>query len=386
MQIATASTGGAAGARTTGTGRGLGSGVALGGGRGGVAGGIGAGSGGGFGGGSYFVPAAATRDLGDLFEYKLKDPITIAKNHSALVPIVNTSIAAEKVSIWNDRAAAPRPSRALWLTNSTGLTLDGGTFSVMESETFAGEGVFEAIRPAEKRLVSYALDLAVNASSKNSVEAQRVTRVRIAQGVMTQTSETRERKTYTFRNEDSAPRMLLVEHPVRQGYTLRSEPKPAETTADWMRFRVQVDPKQTATLVVEEARPILQTYQLTNLDSRQVELFIRQQSINKAVEDALRGILAQKSAVADLDSKKTALEEEATKIFDDQQRVRENMKVLKGSAEEKQLLQRYTQQLNEQETRLGQLTKATGQVEKDIEAAQEVLNRMIRELSIDAAV
>jgi hypothetical protein len=171
------------------------------------------------------------------------------------------------VSIWNERSGAPRPARALWLTNSSGLTLDGGSFSVMEEETFAGEGVFDPIRPGEKRLVSYALDLALNASSKNANEAQRVTRVRISQGVMTQESEVRERKTYTFRNEDSAPRTVLVEHPVRAGYTLRSETKPEETTADWMRFRLRVEPKQTAALVVEESRPVAATYQLTNVDA-----------------------------------------------------------------------------------------------------------------------
>ena len=45
-------------------------------------------------------------------------------------------------------------------------------------------------------------------------------------------------------------------------------------------------------------------------------------------------------------------------IFDDQQRLRENMKSLKGSAEEKKLLERYTQQLDAQETRLEALRKA----------------------------
>ena len=42
-------------------------------------------------------------------------------------------------------------------------------------------------------------------------------------------------------------------------------------------------------------------------------------------------------------------------IARDQERLRENMKALRGSAEEKQLLQRYTRQLDEQETRLDAL-------------------------------
>jgi hypothetical protein len=223
----------------------------------------------------------------------------------------------------------------------------------------------------------------VNASSKNSVESQRVTRVSISQGVMKQTSELRERKTYTFRNEDATARTVIVEHPVRRSYELRGDSRPDETTADWMRFRLHVDPKQTATLVVEEARPVETTYQLTNIDTQQVELFVRQRSIDKTVEDALRKILAQKDAIAALDSQKDERNEEMTKIFDDQQRLRENMKALKGSPEEKALLQRYTQQLNEQETRLETLRKEVTQFAQQSDSAQEALDKMIAALSFD---
>ena len=388
LQTSTASELAARSSRNGGTGRMLGSGAAIGGNtRAGRGGGVGSGSGGGVGGGVFRVESAArAQELGDLFEYKLKDPITIQKNQSALVPIVQSSIAAEKVSVWNDRAGYARPQRALWLTNSSGLTLDGGSFSVMEEDTFAGEGIFEPVRPAEKRLVSYAADLALNASSRNTTEQQRVTRVRVSQGVMTHESEVREKKTYTIRNEDTAPRLVIVEHPVRAGYELRSEARPAETTADWMRFRMQVAPKQTAVLVVEEARPIQSTYALTSVTSQQVDLFVRQRSINQQVEEALRRILAQKNVVGELDSKKDGCDEEMNKIFDDQQRLRENMKALKGSAEEKLLLQRYTQQLNEQENRLEKLRKEKASLEAEQQKAQEALDTMIEGLSFDAAI
>jgi DNA repair exonuclease SbcCD ATPase subunit len=72
-----------------------------------------------------------------------------------------------------------------------------------------------------------------------------------------------------------------------------------------------------------------------------------------------------------------------TRIFDDQQRLRENMKALKGSPEEKALLQRYTQQLNEQETRLETLRKETAQLEQQSATAQEALNKTIAGLSFD---
>ncbi|MBI3281940.1 MAG: hypothetical protein HYZ57_19110, partial [Acidobacteria bacterium] len=143
-------------------------------------------------------------------------------------------VAAEKVSIWNDQAGVPRPQRALWITNSTGMTLDGGSFSVLEQETFAGEGVFDSIKPGEKRLTSYAVDLGLNASSKQTSSAQRVSRVRIAKGTITLENEVRETKTYTLRNEDSSPRTVIVEHPVRPGLRAekRSEARRIERRVD----------------------------------------------------------------------------------------------------------------------------------------------------------
>jgi hypothetical protein len=123
----------AAAAPGAGSGGSLGGGAELGGRVGsGRGAGFGPGAGGGFGGGVYNVDeararaeaAARARELGDLFEYKLKEPITIPKNRSALVPIVQSTIQAEKVSVWNEQAGLPRPQRALWITNSSGLTLD----------------------------------------------------------------------------------------------------------------------------------------------------------------------------------------------------------------------------------------------------------------------
>jgi hypothetical protein len=375
-----------------GSGGSLGSGAQLGGRVGsGHGAGFGPGAGGGVGGGFYNVDeararaeaAARARELGDLFEYKLKEPISIPKNRSALVPIVQSTVQAEKVSVWNEQAGLPRPQRALWITNSSGLTLDGGSFSVLEEETFAGEGTFDPIRPNEKRLVSYATDLALNVNSTEGREQQRVTRVIVSHGMMIHKSEVREKKTYTFRNEDSSPRTVIVEHPVRSRYELRGAAQPAETTAAWMRFRLDVGSKQTQSLTVEEARPIDVTYALTNISSAQVATLVEQRSIDKSVEEALRRVLAQKDVIDGLEQQNTAREEEKQRIFDDQQRLRENLKALKGSAEERALVERYTQQLNNQETRLESLRKEIAETAAKQQSAQAALDRMIAELSFD---
>jgi hypothetical protein len=162
------------------------------------------------------ITAAEGQDLGDLFEYNLKEKVTILKNRSALVPIINARIDAEKVTLWSP--SQPRPLRALWITNSSGLTLDSGAFNVIENNAFAGEGLMDPLKPKERRLVSYALDQAVRIERKNESEARPVSRLRIIKGVMIQTSERRDHQTYTVRNSDTQERDVVIEHLVRPGW------------------------------------------------------------------------------------------------------------------------------------------------------------------------
>jgi hypothetical protein len=383
---------GVAGGRRTGSGRMLGSGhgVGSGGGRG-----IGPGEGYGTGGGIASVAearnetaaAAEGSDLGDLFEYKLKDRVSIHKNESALVPIVHVHIASEKVSLWTPSLQSTRPLRALWLTNSSPLTLDGGSFTVLESEAFAGEGLTDAIKPGEKRLLSYASDLGVRVNTERNSEPQHVTRVRVARGVMYQTCETWQNTKYIIRNDDTTPRVMLIEHPRESGWTLPAGgPSPEETTSSVYRFRENVEPKSTFSFTLRETRPVVNQFTVTNISDDQIAVFQKQNSINPELEAALRKIIEQKNRIAGLDAQIQRHDDAKTSIYDDQQRLRENLKALKGSAEERALTQRYTQQLNDQETQLATLEKESQDLDAKRDQAQSDLDKMIQDLSFDAAM
>jgi hypothetical protein len=124
--------------------------------------------------------AANGQDLGDLFEYKLKDRVTLGKNQSALVPIAQTDIEVEKASLWSGTSGSGRPLRALWVKNTSPLTLDAGSFSVLESEVFAGEGLTDPIKPGERRLLSYATDLGLLVEAATTSQPQHVTRIKIS--------------------------------------------------------------------------------------------------------------------------------------------------------------------------------------------------------------
>ena len=325
-----------------------------------------------------------TRELGDLFEYKLKDLVTIRKNQSALVPILQSRIDAEKVSVWNPSESSVL--RALWVNNTSNLTLDGGTFNVLEGDAFAGEGLMDAIKPGEKRLLSYAADLGVLVDAKQKADNQRVTKVIIKHGLMTQSTEERQENTYTIRNRDASAREVVIEHPARPGWKLTDDEKPAESSASFHRFQLTVEPKKTTTLLVKEHRPISNRYQLSNLTDNDIKLFLDQKMINAEVEKALRRIVAQKNDIAVLEAVITGRRAQVSSISDDQQRVRENMKALKGSAEEKALVERYVRELNEQEDRVQSLRREIAETQQKRDTAQGALNAMIEALQMEATL
>jgi hypothetical protein len=328
-------------------------------------------------------PEAEAKTIGDLFEYDIKQTVTIDKNQSALVPIVQAHVDAEKVTLWNANSATAL--RALWLTNTSGQTLDAGSFNVLEGDTFGGQGLLEAIRPGEKRLVSYAPDPAVHVQAKDDFSEKPISRIVINKGVMLTTREQRATKTYKLFNSDASNRDVIVEHPARDEWKLADNLKPEESSASFYRFRVKLNPKQSAQFVVEEHKPETTEMALTNLTSDQVEVLTKQQRVTPAMEQAFRQVLDQKNGIAALDAQIQGRRQELDAIGTDQARLRENMKALKGSAEEKALTERYTRELNTQEDRLAALHTQVSELKEKREQAAEKLDQTLNAISLSEA-
>ena len=217
-------------------------------------------------------------------------------------------------------------------------------------------------------------------------ESQRVTKVIIAHGIMMQSTQEREENTYTIRNRDASQRTVVIEHPARPGWKLTDDEKPAESSASFHRFRLTVDPKKTETLLVKEYRPVTNSYQLSDITGDQIKFFLLQKMINPEIEKALRKIIAQKNSIAALDAEVASRKSKISGISEDQQRVRENMKALKGSVEEKALIARYVRELNEQEDHVQSLHREMADLQQKREAEQKTLNDMIEGLQMEATL
>jgi hypothetical protein len=297
------------------------------------------------------------------------------------VPILQARIDTEKVTLWNEDS--DEPLRALWLNNTSGMEFDAGSFNILDEGTFAGEGMLDAVRPGEKRLISYAADSAVQVKADEESSEKPYSRLVIVKGLMTLTREDREVKTYTISNSDVTPRDVIIEHPARSDWKLAEGPKPEETTTSFLRFRVKVEPKTSGVLKVEEYHPLVTQVSLTNLSSDFIDVLTEQKRVTPAMEQAFKRVLDQKMVIAGIDEQLKTRRQEEQSIAADQGRIRENMKALKGSPEEKALLQRYTRQLDEQEDRLTALRSQIADLTAKRQQASEQLDKILSEISLD---
>src|SRR6185437_1724778 len=190
------------------------------------------------------------------------------------------------------------PLRALWITNTSKLTLDRGSFSIVEDGNFGGEGLLDPIHPAEKRLLSYAVDQAVRVTTEAQHDTMKVTSLTAAKGVITLHHSQTAEITYVVHNAATDPRAVVIEHPIRQGYTLASEAKPEETTPTVYRYRVNAASGETARLHVVEHHSNVNSYQLTNSNDNQITFILSQTDNNPAIKQALEPILEARRHVA----------------------------------------------------------------------------------------
>jgi hypothetical protein len=354
----------------------------------GIGSGSGAGSGGNIGGGVMRVGGVnrasdafqqddvSTNAFDDFFEYALTQPVTIHKNESAMVPILQQELPAEHVTLWS--AKEPTPMRAVWLENKSKLTLDSGSFSIFESGEFAGEGLFDPIHPGEKRLLSYAADQAVKVRRAAPAYTTTLRHIAMHQGVLVQQTSQVTESAYTVTNAADEAREVLIEHARIPGAVLDSEPKPAETTATAYRFRMTVTPHESAELHVRERALLSETVRIDPSEDRSAFLIAISKPI-PSVEEKLKPLIDAETALSGLNAKIEENKAKETELTGDEARDRENLTALKGNDAAK----RFVEELNRAEDQLQAARKQATDLEQQKNAAVEKLNALIAALSFD---
>jgi hypothetical protein len=295
---------------------------------------------------------ASAAKLGDFFQYAIDKPVNLPRQKSALLPIVNKEVEADRVSIYNERTQAKFPLLGLKFKNTSGLHLMQGPITVFEGNNYAGDSRILDLQPKEERLLSYAIDLGTEVDAKPSSDNGRLTQVKAHKGILYTTTKVRETKTYTVKNRNDAERVVLIEHPVRNEFKLVDTDKPAETASDFYRFQVKVAPGKTETQTVTEERDIGSSIQLTNLDDQNIRIVINNTVTSAKVKKALEEAMKLRGELSKTQREIQELERQLKTITDDQVRLRANIKEMPSTAA---AYKRYLEKFDQQETQIESL-------------------------------
>jgi hypothetical protein len=326
---------------------------------------------------STVLTAAAAVALGDTFEYKIEDPVTLPRLKSALLPIVNDPVETKRVSIYNADVLAKHPLLGVRLTNKSKLNLAQGPVTVYDGETFAGDARLPDLAPNETRLVSYAIDLHTEVVPRADEPTRTVEAVALRNGRLITREVTRQTTRYVIRNRGPQDRTVIVERPLRPGWAVTGDTKPTETTREASRFETTAKAGTTMTLTVTEDSTTPAELEIERTTDAALRHYAATPAATPAVKDAVAKILDLRAA-AETTRKGIADEEAGLKaIADDQARIRANLdRVPKDSDAYKRYLKKFDEQETEIEKRQAKAKELKSKLVGDEKAYKEYVQKL----------
>lgn len=324
---------------------------------------------------------ATAQELADLFEYSISAPVTVRRDESAMLPFVQQKINARKLLIYSDTNSG-NPMSAAEIINNTGKTLDGGPLTVYDAGTYAGEALVETVKSDDKRFISYGLDLGTRVSTNLNSRTDEVRELHIRNGLLITKAALVQTRTYTVRNVDARAKTLIIEFPVRPGYTLTNTAKPLETARDVYRFEVKVPANGTVEFPVTDENVYDRQLSLSGLTSDSLLVYIRNRNVPENARAQLQRVMDVKNQIIQQEAERKSLDDQVAAASQDEERTRQNIMSLQGVAGQQQTVQGYARTLSEREGAIAQMRQLQVSADQQIKTLQAQLARLIEGLNL----
>ncbi|MBK8915685.1 MAG: hypothetical protein IPM64_14010 [Phycisphaerales bacterium] len=302
---------------------------------------------------------AEAQEAGELFEYVISEPVSIGRQRSAMLPIVSQAVTAEKVSIYNPATHPRHPLNGLKLTNDTPLHLMQGPVTIFDGEVYAGDAKLPDLKPAESRLVGYALDLGTDVQMEEKPHPARLVSLKIVRGVLWHRHKYVDERSYTIRNKLSRPRTVILEQPWSSEWKLVEPAEPYERAGGLLRFKVNVGADAVAQQPVKLEWVREEQVALLSMDSDALLWYVNSGAASDKLKAALNRAIELRQQMDQTGQAAAIAERRASDSTGEQARVRENLKTLDKSSDS------YRKQLAKFD-----------QLETDIETARKEAERL----------
>jgi hypothetical protein len=313
---------------------------------------------------------ASAAKVGELFQYTVGN-VSLARQKSAMLPIITDDIEVEKLSIYNANVLAKNPLNGARVKNTTDKHLLQGPITVIDANTYAGDAQIDNLPPGQERLLSYGIDLQMLVDNTKNRTDSAILTGKIVKGVLEVSRKHVATQDYIADNKSDKDKTLIVEHPIKPGWKLVETDKPIETTQTVYRFKGSVTAKKSSKLTVKEEIVQGETIAILPADLGQLDFYSKTGEIPKDVRDALVKAIQLKQAMVDTDRQINEHTQQIAQITEEQNRIRENMKTVDRQSA---YYQRLLSKLNDQESQIEKfqteredLIKKRDQQRKDLE-------------------
>jgi hypothetical protein len=318
------------------------------------------------------VDTARASAVGGLFEFTLKNPVTLARRQSAMLPLVEGTLPAVRTLIFSGERAASygtiNPAISAELTNTTGMQLPAGPITVYDGGTYVGDALIEFFPEGEKRLISFGEDLSVSGGVTVSY-SRMISAVTISGGIMTVTRKVRHGRTYTLRNASADAKRVVLEHPITKGAVLAEPAQAEEKTGSLYRFVRELPANGELTFIVREETPVTEQFRLAQFRPETFAAYIADGEIPENLRAALIRAVELKG---EADSAKAVLGELKNRrngLAADQDRIRRN---LEAAGNQTPQGQEYLRRLTVLDAELDALASQVEEADKAAQSAQTV--------------
>ncbi len=291
--------------------------------------------------------------------FRFPDRFSLKSGQSMMLPFVSKTVPMHSVFVYQPETNATHPLAAVEVLNDGETGLPPGILTIYEESallkgtSFVGDAQMAVVGPGEKRLVSYALDSKTNISKEDksiSTEGE----ISISQGVIRTSVVNRSETVYTIKAPAKEDRTVILEHPKMYDYKLVTpDPKDAEVTDTHYRIKVPVKAGESKTVSVVLENQTANAYGIDGLPTSQLMAYATSQGkLSPAARKAFEELAKIRQEMDTIDQQIMQIDQQRQAIFEDQERVRENLQSLDSKSDVKD---KYLNKLNQQEDQIASL-------------------------------
>ena len=304
--------------------------------------------------------------------YVLPAPVTAAAGQTVSVPYIDATLTAEPLAVFQPQRGGVHPVAAVLLKNETPGSLPPGILTVYDEATgHIGDAQMVAMPAGESRMVYFADDRKIEVRTEEHPQA-RVSAVSLSQGLLTLRREVRRETHYSIKGASDASRVVVIEHPRRDGWTFQSDALSGET-AKHHRLRVSVPAGGQALVKALAVRSERESMALLDTGADDILRWSGQVADEKT-RAALATLAQLRRSLSAAQQQEEALAGSLERAMANQVRIRDNLSAVPADSE---LGQRYLKALAQQESVIDTLLAQEGEARDETARRRRALQEQV---------